>query len=156
MSYCRFAWDNSDVYVFGNAEGYIECCGCKLSDSREFQCKRAADMIVHLQEHRKAGHCVPQYALDRSQEEAAEAATKRAKRAKRATKKPPPERRCNARCCFCGYKNRLLWRIADPNLDLSRDIDWSSATPWWYVCEKCRTFMRETQKRDVLAQVKKR
>lgn len=35
MSYARFGWDGSDVYVIGTASGpegphFIECCGCRL------------------------------------------------------------------------------------------------------------------------------
>ena len=73
MSYCRFAWDGSDVYVFGSGDGVIECCGCSLKgDLGRFASKTAKEMIEHLLEHRKKGDCVPQYAIDRLKEEATE------------------------------------------------------------------------------------
>jgi len=74
MSYCRFAWDGSDVYVFptnNGQEDVIECCGCKLVGHEwgHFDCKTPEEMIAHLAEHRKAGHFVPFYAIERLWEE---------------------------------------------------------------------------------------
>lgn len=62
MSYCRFAWDNSDVYVYEGERGF-ECCGCKLHNS--FRSNSELGMIVHLVEHLIAGHTVPEYAFTR-------------------------------------------------------------------------------------------
>ena len=49
MSYCRFAWDGSDVYVFGSGDGVIECCGCSLKgDLGRFASKTAKEMKNNL------------------------------------------------------------------------------------------------------------
>jgi len=73
MRYCRFWWDGSDVYVFENTDDQIECCACLLCPSdrpenlmgvESFRCKTAAEMIVHLEQHRAAGHTVPDYAIE--------------------------------------------------------------------------------------------
>jgi hypothetical protein len=69
MSYCRFAWDNSDVYVFGIGNNEFQCCGCLLQEHSSFYCNGQEAMIKHLLEHRKAGHVVPQHAIDRLKEE---------------------------------------------------------------------------------------
>lgn len=66
VSYCRFAWDNSDVYVYESAQG-IECCGCRLS--KNWFVGTDVEMIAHLTEHLIAGHTVPKYAFDRLLEE---------------------------------------------------------------------------------------
>lgn len=60
MSYCRFAWDNSDVYVYEGSYGF-ECCGCKMLPS--FTCDTELEMIEHLIKHLEIGHTVPQYAF---------------------------------------------------------------------------------------------
>lgn len=84
MSYARFG-DNSDVYVFTSRSG-LECCAC-IFQKREWvddpdrplfggylkpvgrivrtTFKSNTAMINHLLRHRKAGHEVPEYALDR-------------------------------------------------------------------------------------------
>jgi hypothetical protein len=73
MSYCRFGWDGSDVYVFGNSDDELECCACTLRGKLgRFTCKKEEDMIKHLLKHRKKGDCVPQEAIDRLNEEAKE------------------------------------------------------------------------------------
>lgn len=60
MSYVRFAWDGSDVYVYESASGIV-CCGCKLHQT--FLAQDPLQMIAHLAEHRAAGHFVPAYAI---------------------------------------------------------------------------------------------
>jgi hypothetical protein len=60
MSYCRFAWGGSDVYVYESDEG-ITCCGCQLGTG--FATDRPEEMIVHLAAHRRAGHFVPPDAI---------------------------------------------------------------------------------------------
>lgn len=55
MSYCRFAWGGSDVYVFESDRG-IECCGCNLDGS--FVADTPEAMIAHLVQHKRAGHFV--------------------------------------------------------------------------------------------------
>ena len=69
MSYSRFGAHSSDVYVYrsvGNDElplGWLECCGCRLSEidggTYFFKALTTADMIAHLAQHRQAGHTVP-------------------------------------------------------------------------------------------------
>lgn len=61
MSYVRFAWDGSDVYVYDSCSGGIECCGCFFGSS--FNCGTPEEMIAHLATHRRAGHYVPEYAI---------------------------------------------------------------------------------------------
>lgn len=56
MSYARFSY--ADVYVFMSTSGYLDCCGCILDDVAQFD--NTADMIIHLDEHRAAGHNVPE------------------------------------------------------------------------------------------------
>lgn len=67
MSYCRFS--DGDVYVFPRVDDRIECCWCKLAgrDNVLLDDERAA--IDHLLEHRAAGHEVPQYAIERLENE---------------------------------------------------------------------------------------
>lgn len=62
MSYCRFAWYGSDVYVFESERG-IECCGCHLDG--DFVCGTPEEMIVHLGRHRRVGEFVPLFAIER-------------------------------------------------------------------------------------------
>jgi hypothetical protein len=65
MSYARFGWDGSDVYVFmsvGNAEhpgGWLECCSCSLTTPRWFRAFSTAAMVRHLRAHADAGQHVP-------------------------------------------------------------------------------------------------
>ena len=69
MSYCRLSRD-SDVYVFMNTDGRIECCGCGLTlpyGSEEFDTPQ--DAIEHLYAHRRAGDKVPEYAIESIQRE---------------------------------------------------------------------------------------
>lgn len=61
MSYCRFAWGGSEVYVFESERG-IECCGCRFKDG-DNTFEEPEDMIVHLAKHRRAGHFVPDEAI---------------------------------------------------------------------------------------------
>jgi hypothetical protein len=61
MSYCRFAWGGSDVYVYRSAGG-IECCGCRFGTN--FTAGTPEEMIAHLATHRRAGHFVPPEAIE--------------------------------------------------------------------------------------------
>jgi hypothetical protein len=72
MSYVRFGRD-SDVYVIGtivNGMHVLECCGCKLSTETATEeppdpsFTVSSGILGHLDEHREAGHAVPQYAYD--------------------------------------------------------------------------------------------
>jgi hypothetical protein len=64
MSYARFGWDGSDVYVFksvGDQEhpnGWLECCSCSLIPGW-FRAFSTAGMIWHLWAHMAAGQHVP-------------------------------------------------------------------------------------------------
>lgn len=80
MSYARFGWDGSDVYVFGNTDGKYECCGCALQKRRWVKdpdrflggylkavgkivphlFDTPGEMVDHLMVHRAAGHTVPE------------------------------------------------------------------------------------------------
>ena len=72
MSYCRFGWDDSDVYVFGTGDR-IECCACLRHRSSglpaSFIAETEQEMIDHLLQHRALGDTVPQAALDRLEAE---------------------------------------------------------------------------------------
>ena len=59
MSYCRFAWGGSDVYVYEGDSG-ITCCGCSLTGCTTTE---PEVMIAHLALHRRAGHVVPEHAI---------------------------------------------------------------------------------------------
>ena len=60
MSYCRFGWDGSDVYVFESSAG-LECCACSLQNT--FTTSLPEEMIKHLAVHRRAGQYVPHNAI---------------------------------------------------------------------------------------------
>lgn len=68
MSYCRLSKE-SDVYVFAHAAGGIECCACSLNDGRYINCPTPEAMLRHLEQHQRAGHKVPQHAIERLQRE---------------------------------------------------------------------------------------
>lgn len=68
MSYARFS--DSDVYIFLNVGGWLECCACLLGDyeegdmfpeSKKFY--KTDDMIKHLEEHIGAGHEISPYTI---------------------------------------------------------------------------------------------
>lgn len=61
MAYCRFG-PSSSVYVFEHVGGFLTCCGCRLGDF--FDTTSRSEMIEHLNQHRSAGHTVPQFVLD--------------------------------------------------------------------------------------------
>lgn len=65
MSYARFGTDSS-VYVFLDVSGYFNCCGCRLAPgvATSTHAPTTAEMLAHLEEHRAAGHLVPDYCLD--------------------------------------------------------------------------------------------
>lgn len=65
MAYCRFS-DDSDVYVFADLDGWLECCRCDLTgDAGSFRTRDVRDMIRHLERHRAAGHKVPEKVFER-------------------------------------------------------------------------------------------
>jgi hypothetical protein len=60
MSYARFGWGGSDIYVFMSVNGWLECCGCPLLEwPASYQALSTDDMVRHLDEHTRAGHKVP-------------------------------------------------------------------------------------------------
>lgn len=71
MSYARFS--EGDIYIFLSIEGTLECCGCYLTGPGffgHFDCATTDEMLAHIEEHRAAGHkiperCVPQLIADR-------------------------------------------------------------------------------------------
>lgn len=58
MSYCRFGWDNSDVYIFQHVQAGLECCGCHL-DPKKWDYTDVAEFLAHLDRHKDVGHVVP-------------------------------------------------------------------------------------------------
>ena len=69
MSFARLTND-SEVYVYQDAEGGYTCCFCRLNPHAEqFNVPTAKLMVTHLEEHRAAGHKVPEYALESLREE---------------------------------------------------------------------------------------
>ena len=70
MSYCRFGSGGSDVYVYRDSGGKVHCCMCSLDDDCCLVVDGPREMIAHLREHQKAGHCVPAAALQRLESEA--------------------------------------------------------------------------------------
>lgn len=68
MSYCRFL--GADAYIYEHAGGFIECCGCSLTDREDgeifgfFRANTAREMLAHMDEHRAAGDYIPERAYD--------------------------------------------------------------------------------------------
>lgn len=76
MSYARWGWKGSHVYVFMSISG-LECCFCSLQEYEEIEggpfgvtyepvgeivqhrFDSTRGMVDHLALHRAAGHCVP-------------------------------------------------------------------------------------------------
>jgi len=63
VSYCRvcpadnrYGWPASDLYVYLDCGGYLLCCGCTLGNSFRAYC--TADMVTHVEEHKRTGHVV--------------------------------------------------------------------------------------------------
>jgi hypothetical protein len=60
VSYARFGWEGSNVYVFFNTDHMLECCGCSLRAGRErIEFATVDEMVAHLGYHEHAGHTVP-------------------------------------------------------------------------------------------------
>ena len=73
MSYCRFAENESDVYLYDHVERYFECCACSLSGNRtSTQMSTIPEVLRHLNNHIEKGDLVPGYAFARLEEEAIE------------------------------------------------------------------------------------
>lgn len=86
MSYVRWSGPNgphpydSALYIYDSYLGGITCCGCLLtpledgpSDDPEFRWTEHVDfrvdthaqMISHVLEHKRAGHAVPDFVIER-------------------------------------------------------------------------------------------
>lgn len=59
MAYVRWS-ENSDVYIYHDVSDVIVCCACKLESGIDSFGKRSK-VIDHIEEHRRAGHLVPEY-----------------------------------------------------------------------------------------------
>lgn len=73
MSYARHGCDGSDVDVYHSSQGYV-CQECSIWPPDKYRrkelhyvwtCATPAQMLEHVQAHRAAGQCVPEYALER-------------------------------------------------------------------------------------------
>ena len=66
MSYARFGWDGSDVYIYLDVGGYIACCGCPEAGSwsASYKAYSTEDMILHLWKHQNSGDHVPEDVFD--------------------------------------------------------------------------------------------
>lgn len=76
MSYIKWGWEQSDVYIYGGSfdvgDNYIECCGCGLRGEFEFvRFTTYGDLLRHIEAHRADGDCVPTLVDDRIREEIA-------------------------------------------------------------------------------------
>jgi len=75
MSYCRFS-GGSDVYLFGHAGGYFQCCACRLKPNDDFfdntNTPTIEGALKHLKEHQDVGHKFPAHAVERLQKELAQ------------------------------------------------------------------------------------
>lgn len=75
MSFARFRDKYSDVYVYEHYLGFIECCGCSITEPREgedvgfFHANTAREILDHLDLHLKAGHLVPDLCFERIRQE---------------------------------------------------------------------------------------
>lgn len=58
MSYSRFGWDGSDVYVYLDVGGYFCCCGCAFGNDHWRHADTDA-ILAHLHKHLEAEHHVP-------------------------------------------------------------------------------------------------
>jgi len=87
MSYCRFNdgtnpfnlppdldQGRSDAYIFHSVEGHWECCGCWLKKFGEWRhcASTKEEMLVHIAEHRAAGHFIPEFVDEELRREIAE------------------------------------------------------------------------------------
>jgi hypothetical protein len=72
MSYARFGWDDSDVYVYLDCGGYLTCCACKRLDETFPQFHLTAAMLNHLEGHRARGDVVPEQTFEELRQDAAE------------------------------------------------------------------------------------
>ena len=62
MSYIRWGYEGSSVYVYLDCGGFLLCTGC--GEGLGFKAYQTADMIGHLKQHQVKGDIVPQSAFD--------------------------------------------------------------------------------------------
>jgi hypothetical protein len=73
MSYARMSGD-SDVYIFEHADGFIQCCGCSITEPEDYEwvgyanLNTAREALAHLDEHVALGYKVPQRTFERIRE----------------------------------------------------------------------------------------
>jgi len=59
MSFERMS--SSDIYIFEHASGFIQCCGCRLTEPEEYEdvgfanLKTPREALAHLDDHEAAG-----------------------------------------------------------------------------------------------------
>jgi hypothetical protein len=86
MIYSRFTI-YSDVYIFHNGGGWLECCGCKFEtvfldepkidifgiewdvETDNFKASTAQAMLDHIKKHKRAGDKVPTRVMKRIKED---------------------------------------------------------------------------------------
>lgn len=74
MSYARFGF-GSDVYIYEHYMGFIECCGCWITEPDEweqvgfFKANTAREILDHIDHHIEQGHKVPERCIQRIKEE---------------------------------------------------------------------------------------
>lgn len=65
MSYCRMS-EESDVYMYPNIGGFIECCSCNMeSDWNSPKFDNETTALKHLFRHVLKGQMVPHRAIKR-------------------------------------------------------------------------------------------
>jgi len=79
MSWARFGYEGSDVYIFNDVRGGITCCSCQLQKEvptriagfmlhDDFNCATEKEMYEHIRQHIAAGHCIPDYLVKEATE----------------------------------------------------------------------------------------
>jgi len=74
MSYSRFG-ANSDTYIFEHNDGFIECCGCGLTEPTSGEdvgfakLNTAREALEHAKKHLDVGDMVPDKVFTRIREE---------------------------------------------------------------------------------------
>jgi hypothetical protein len=59
MSFERMS--SSDIYIFEHASGFIQCCGCRLTEPEDYEdvgfanLKTPREALAHLDDHEAAG-----------------------------------------------------------------------------------------------------
>jgi len=74
MAYCRFS--DADIYVFKTTDDEYICLSCRFMKERsensfhyDYHTKDARSMIKHMEKHRAVGDLVPDFAIERFEEE---------------------------------------------------------------------------------------